>query len=103
MGAQKIRLNETVLLSTHNICFISETIKILFCYALLSGGLIIIIIIISYHATAAVHEHLSHLTWIIEKSTCRTWSANAVHSCVYKQLEFHSGLILCGDLELTEY
>ena len=40
MGAQKNRLTETVLLSTHNICFGWEMIKIAFQYALLSGGLI---------------------------------------------------------------
>ena len=39
MGAQKNRLIETVLLSTHNICFGSEMKKIVFQYALLSGGL----------------------------------------------------------------
>ena len=38
-GAQKNRLNETVLLSTHNICFGREIRKIIFSYALLSGGL----------------------------------------------------------------
>ena len=36
MGAQKNRLNETVLLSTHNICFDWEMRKIFFCYALLT-------------------------------------------------------------------
>ena len=39
MGAQKNRLIETVLLSTHNICFGWEIKKIIFQYALLSGGL----------------------------------------------------------------
>ena len=38
-GAQKNRLIETVLLSTHNICFGLEIKKIIFQYALLSGGL----------------------------------------------------------------
>ena len=38
-SAQKNRLIETVLLSTHNICFGREIRKIVFCYALLSGGL----------------------------------------------------------------
>ena len=40
LGAQKNCLNETVLLSTHNICFGWEIRKIIFKYALLSGGLI---------------------------------------------------------------
>ena len=39
MGAEKNRLIETVLLSTHNICFGWELKKIIFQYALLSGGL----------------------------------------------------------------
>ena len=39
VGAQKNRLIETVLLSTHNICFGSEIKKIVFQYALLSGEL----------------------------------------------------------------
>ena len=38
MGAQKNRLIETVLLSTHNICFTSEIRKLGFNLALLSGG-----------------------------------------------------------------
>ena len=38
-GAQKNRLIETVLLSTHNICFDEEMRKMLFNYALLSGGM----------------------------------------------------------------
>ena len=37
--AQKNRLNETVLLSTHNICFDAEIRRIIFNYALFSGGL----------------------------------------------------------------
>ena len=40
LGAQKNRLIETVLLSTHNICFDQVIRKIIFQYALLSGGLI---------------------------------------------------------------
>ena len=40
-GAQKNRLIKTVLLSTHNIGFGWEIRKISFCYALLSGGLLI--------------------------------------------------------------
>ena len=39
MGAQKNRLVETVLLSTHNICFGWEIRKIFFCYALLTKGM----------------------------------------------------------------
>ena len=39
LGAQKNRLIETVLLSTHNICFGCEIRKIFFCYALLTEGL----------------------------------------------------------------
>ena len=39
-------LDEMVLLSTHIICFGREIKKIVFQYALLSGGLMIIIIII---------------------------------------------------------
>ena len=39
MGAQKNRLIEMVLLSTHNICLGWEIKKIVFQYALLSGGL----------------------------------------------------------------
>ena len=39
MGAQKNRLNETVLLSTHNICFGWEIRKIYFWYTLLTKGL----------------------------------------------------------------
>ena len=38
MGAQQNRLIETVLLSTHNICFEWKFKKIIFQYALLSGG-----------------------------------------------------------------
>ena len=40
LGAQKKRLIETVLLSTHNICFGREIRKIDFCYALLTKVLI---------------------------------------------------------------
>ena len=40
LDAQKNRLIETVLLSTHNICFGREIRKIIFCDTLLSGGLI---------------------------------------------------------------
>ena len=40
MGAQKDRLIETVLLSTHNICFGWEIEKIIFSYVLLSGDLL---------------------------------------------------------------
>ena len=39
LGAQKNRLDETVLLSTHNICLGWEIRKIIFSYTLLSGGL----------------------------------------------------------------
>ena len=39
LGAQKNRLIETVLLSTHNICFGWEIRKILFRYTLLTKGL----------------------------------------------------------------
>ena len=39
MGAQKNRLIETVLLSTHNICFGREIRKLFFCYILLTKGL----------------------------------------------------------------
>ena len=38
LGAQKDRLIKTVRLSTHNICFDKEIRKIIFSYALLSGG-----------------------------------------------------------------
>ena len=38
LGAQMNRLIETVLLSTHNICLVSET-NLSFNYTLLSGGL----------------------------------------------------------------
>ena len=41
LGAQKTRLTETVLLSTNNICFGREIKKIVFQYALLSGGLVL--------------------------------------------------------------
>ena len=37
LGAQKNRLIETVLLSTHNICFGWEIIKLIFHYAFLSA------------------------------------------------------------------
>ena len=39
LDAQKNRLIETVLLSTHNICFRWETRKLCLNYALVSGGL----------------------------------------------------------------
>ena len=39
LGAQKNRLIETVLLSTHNICFGWEIRKLFFWYALLTRGL----------------------------------------------------------------
>ena len=39
LGAQKNRPNVTVLLSTHNISFSREIRKVIFNYALLSGGL----------------------------------------------------------------
>ena len=39
LGAQKNRLIETVLLSSHNICFGGEIKKIVFQYTLLSGGM----------------------------------------------------------------
>ena len=38
LGAQKNRLIETVLLSTHNMCFCREIRIIIFSYAHLSGG-----------------------------------------------------------------
>ena len=41
LGAQKNRLIETVLMSTHNICFGCEKRKLIFQYALLSGSLIL--------------------------------------------------------------
>ena len=40
MVAQKNRLIETVLLSTHNICFGSEIRKLFFCYAHSTKGLV---------------------------------------------------------------
>ena len=40
LGAQKNRLNEAVLLSTHNICFGKEVRKLFFDYQPLSKGLI---------------------------------------------------------------
>ena len=40
LGAQKNRLIETVLLSTHNICFGWEIRKLFFWYALLTKGLV---------------------------------------------------------------
>ena len=40
-GAQKNRLIETVLLSTHNICFGWEIRKLIFCYTLLTKGLVL--------------------------------------------------------------
>ena len=39
VGAQKNRLIETVLLSTHNICFGLDIRKIIFKYEVLFGGL----------------------------------------------------------------
>ena len=39
LGAQKNCLIETILLSTHNICFGGEIRKSIFCYALLTKGL----------------------------------------------------------------
>ena len=39
LGAQKNCLTETVLLSTHNICFSLEIRKLIFNYALVSKGL----------------------------------------------------------------
>ena len=39
LGAKKNRLIETVLLSTHSICFGSEIRKIIFQYAFLSGDM----------------------------------------------------------------
>ena len=41
LGAQKKRLSETVLLSTHNIYFSWEIRKLFFCYALLTKVLFI--------------------------------------------------------------
>ena len=43
LGAQKNRLIEMVLLSTHNICFGLEIRKIIFSYAHLSGGLLLLL------------------------------------------------------------
>ena len=40
LGAQKNRLIETVLLSTHNICFGGEMRKNIFYYTILSKGLL---------------------------------------------------------------
>ena len=42
LGAQKSRPIETVLFSTHNICFGLEIITLFFCYSLLTKGLICI-------------------------------------------------------------
>ena len=39
LGAQKNHLNETVVLSTHNICFGGEIRKLFFNYGFLSSGL----------------------------------------------------------------
>ena len=41
LGAQKNRLIETVLLSTHNICFGLETRKLIWVYTLLTKGLML--------------------------------------------------------------
>ena len=41
LGDQKNLLNEMVLLSTHNICFGLKIRKLIFDYALLSGGLVV--------------------------------------------------------------
>ena len=43
-GCSKNCLNETVLLSTHNICFCIEIRKLFICYALLTKGLIIVVL-----------------------------------------------------------
>ena len=40
LGAQKNRLIETVLLSTHNICFGREIRQLTFCCAVLSKGML---------------------------------------------------------------
>ena len=49
MGAQKNRLMETVLLSTHNICFGWETTKPFFIYTLLSTCTVVLFIYVSVH------------------------------------------------------
>ena len=55
MGAQKNRLIETVLLSTHNICFDWGIAKIIFKYTLLSGGL--------HHRFIEVKYFLNFIDW----------------------------------------
>ena len=54
LGAKKNRLTETVLISTNNICFGREIRKIIFNFALLSGGL-------DVHAVTA-HSHNKQIT-----------------------------------------
>ena len=48
LGAQKNRLIETVLLSTHNICFGSEIRKLFFCYTLLTKVKILLLVYMSF-------------------------------------------------------
>ena len=55
LGAQKNRLIETVLLSTHNICFCSEIRKMIFDYVLLTKGLDTIFEIKRAHAPTRLH------------------------------------------------
>ena len=54
LGAEKNRLIETVLLSTHNICIRCEIKKITFQYALLSGGLSVL------ESTFALNDNSSY-------------------------------------------
>ena len=56
MGAQKNRLNETVLLSNHNIFFIWEIRKLFFCYALLTKGLL-------YYGIMQAFLHVVNICW----------------------------------------
>ena len=51
LGAQNNRLIETVLLSTHNICFGLEIRKINLSYTLLSGGLYLLVCFDALHSS----------------------------------------------------
>ena len=71
MGAQKNRLIETVLLSTHNICFGNEIRKIIFNYAHLSGGLHYPYVSACFAGNTKIHlsgPHDLHLSHIISFS-----------------------------------
>ena len=73
LGAQKKRLIETVLLSTHNICFGWEIRKLFFCYKLLTKVLLSISLNMCFECSKELShwdsslEYPQHMYWLRNK------------------------------------